>query len=77
MMKSVTSSTATSDYPTPTVSTMIASYPTCSHKVITSDVFKAIPPKNPAVGEGLIYEFGYQLSSSILVLSPRIDPPVH
>lgn len=77
MMKSVTSSTATSDYPTPTVSTIIASYPTCSHRVITSDVFRAIPPRKPAVGDGHIKELGYQLNSSILVLSPKIDPPVH
>ena len=42
-----------------------------------SDVFNAIPPKNPAVGEGQINEFGYLVNSSIQVLSPNIDPPVH
>lgn len=57
MIKSVTSSTATSDQPTPTVSTNTASYPTCSQREMTSEVFSAIPPKNPELGEGLIYEF--------------------
>ena len=76
MQKSATSSIATSDYPIPTVSIITQSQPVCSHNVITSLVFNAIPPKNPLVGLGLMNAESYLESSSILVLSPKIEPPV-
>ena len=51
--KSTTLSISISDCPTPTVSTKIMSYPTCSHNNYTSDVFSATPPRTPLVGDGL------------------------
>lgn len=73
--KSTTLSISISDYPTPTVSTIMASYPTRSHSLSTSPVFKAIPPRTPLVGLGLTYALSMYASSFILVLSPSIDPP--
>ena len=38
-------------------------------------MLRATPPKIPLVGEGLTNAFGSKDSLSILVLSPRIEPP--
>ncbi len=46
-----------------------------SHSYCTSPVFRAIPPSMPLVGVGRTYAFSTKLSRSILVLSPRIEPP--
>jgi hypothetical protein len=74
--KSTTLSTSISDYPTPTVSTITISKPTLSHSYYTSAVLSATPPNTPLVGDGLTYALGSKDNFSILVLSPKIDPPV-
>ena len=46
------SATATSDWPTPTVSTSTTSKPAASHSSIASRVRRATPPSVPPVGDG-------------------------
>ena len=67
--------TVVSDWPTPTVSIKITSYPPASHRMIVSRVFLATPPRDPPAGEGRMKAFSSAERSSILVLSPRILPP--
>ena len=73
--KSVMPDTAVSLWPTPTVSTITTSYPAASHTKIHSRVFSATPPKLPLLGLGRINALGCTDKCSILVLSPKIDPP--
>ena len=44
--------TATSDWPTPTVSTRITSNPAASNNTMVSRVVLATPPRVPDVGDG-------------------------
>lgn len=55
---------------------MTTSWPECSQRSCTSLVFKATPPKIPLVGVGLTKALSSRQSSSIRVLSPRMEPPV-
>ena len=48
--------TVVSDWPTPTVSTMITSKPAASHTSIASRVFSATPPSEPPEGDGRMNE---------------------
>ena len=48
------SATTVSDWPTPTVSTMITSKPAASHSSMASRVLRATPPSVPPEGEGRI-----------------------
>jgi hypothetical protein len=70
------SETAVSDWPMPTVSTTITSNPAASQISIVSRVFAATPPSVPDEGDGRMKAFGSCPSRAILVLSPRIEPPV-
>ena len=67
--------TVVSDWPTPTVSTMITSKPAASHTSIASRVFSATPPRLPPEGEGRMKAPGSIDSRSMRVLSPSIEPP--
>ena len=75
--KSTNAFTWVSDCPTPTVSTNIISNPAFSQSKIVSYDWLATPPSSPFEGVGLMYTLGRLLSCSILVLSPRILPPVN
>ncbi len=68
--------TATSDWPTPTVSTITTSNPAASQSSIASRVRRATPPRVPAVGDGRTNAESERVSSPMRVLSPRIEPPV-
>ncbi len=74
--RSTMSATATSDWPTPMVSTMTTSKPNASHSSIASRVRRATPPRWAPPGEGRMKASGWRESSLMRVLSPRIDPPV-
>ena len=50
--------TAVSDWPTPTVSTRITSYPAASSNTMVSRVAFATPPSVPEVGDGRMNAFG-------------------
>ena len=43
---------------------------------MVSRLFLATPPRVPPEGEGLMKQFGSRDSFCILVLSPRMEPPV-
>ncbi len=73
---SVMPATAVSDCPTPTVSTMMTSKPEASHTSMVSRVFSATPPRLQAEGLGRMKAAGFCDSSSMRVLSPRMEPPV-
>ncbi len=68
--------TATSDWPTPTVSTITTSYPPASTSSIDSRVARATPPRWPPLGDGLMNAWSLTASAAIRVRSPSIDPPV-
>ena len=74
--KSTIEATVVSDWPTPTVSTIITSKPAASHTSMDSRVLRATPPKLPPEGEGRIKALGLIASCSIRVLSPRMEPPL-
>jgi hypothetical protein len=67
--------TATSDCPTPTVSTSTTSNPAASQTSIASRVRRATPPRVPPDGDGRMNACGARDSCSMRVLSPRIEPP--
>ena len=68
--------TATSDWPTPTVSTRITSNPAASNTTMDSRVALATPPRVPADGDGRINALSSRASLAMRVLSPRIEPRV-
>ncbi len=68
--------TATSDCPTPTVSTRMTSYPAASSTSIDSRVARATPPRCPDDGEGRTKASGRLERSAMRVRSPRMEPPV-
>src|SRR3954447_13140943 len=72
---STTASTTVSDWPTPTVSTSTVSKPAASQTRSASRVRRATPPSAPPEGEGRTNASGWRDSSSMRVLSPRMDPP--
>lgn len=72
--KSTISATATSDWPTPTVSTRMTSYPAFSQSKMASFVQRETPPSVPEVGEGRIKAFSSRDSSVMRVLSPNNEP---
>ena len=74
--QSTMSATATSDCPTPTVSTTMTSKPAASHSSAASRVRRATPPIEPPEGDGRMKACGSRASRSMRVLSPRIDPPL-
>src|SRR5262245_47622633 len=74
--RSTIAATLTSDWPTPTVSTSTTSKPAASHSSSTSRVLRATPPSVPPVGDGRTNASGERVSSSMRVLSPRIEPPL-
>ena len=74
--RSTRSATATSDCPTPTVSTSTVSNPAASHSSTASRVRRATPPSVPEEGDGRMKALAWRPRSAIRVLSPRIDPPV-
>ena len=69
------SATASSDCPTPTVSTRTTSKPAASQSSMASRVRRATPPNVPPLGDGRMNACGSRASSSMRVLSPRIEPP--
>src|SRR5262245_18638092 len=73
--KSTMEATATSDCPTPTVSTRTTSYPAASHTIIASRVRRVTPPSEPAAGLGRMKASGAAASRGMRVLSPRMLPP--
>ena len=73
---SIMAATATSDWPTPTVSTSTTSKPAASHTSSASRVRRATPPSVPRVGDGRTNASGERASCSMRVLSPRIEPPL-
>ena len=73
---STIAATATSDWPTPTVSTNTVSNPAASHSSSASRVRRATPPSVPRVGDGRTKACGERVSCSMRVLSPRIEPPL-
>ena len=73
---SVIAATAASDCPTPTVSTTTTSNPAASTIRIVSGVRRATPPSDVPDGVGRMYARGSAARRSILVLSPRIEPPL-
>src|SRR5262245_43604346 len=75
MNMSTMSATAVSDWPTPTVSTISVSKPAASASSMASRVRRATPPKVAPAGEGRMKAAWRRDSSSIRVLSPRIEPP--
>ena len=70
------SATATSDWPTPTVSITITSNPAASHSSPASRVRRATPPSDPPEGEGRMKASGSRARRSMRVLSPMIEPPL-
>ena len=74
--RSVMSATATSAWPTPTVSTSTRSKPAASHSAILSRVRLATPPSVVPAGDGRTNARGCRASSVMRVLSPRIEPPL-
>ena len=72
---STMSETAVSDWPTPTVSTITVSKPAASTSSIASRVRRATPPRVAPAGEGRMKAAVWRDSSSMRVLSPRIEPP--
>ncbi len=72
--KSTMECTAISDWPTPTVSTIMVSNPAASQIIMVSLVLRATPPSEPAEGEGRINALGWVESPSIRVLSPKMLP---
>ena len=74
--RSTTWLTWCSDCPTPTVSTITRPNPAASHTSATSRVVSAVPPRCPEEGEGRMNASGSRDNSAILVLSPRMLPPV-
>src|SRR3954447_9111383 len=74
--RSTMSATATSDWPTPIVSTITTSKPNASHSSMASRVRRATPPSWVPPGEGRMNASGWRDSSAMRVLSPRIEPPV-
>ena len=70
------SATATSDWPTPTVSTMTMSNPAASASAMVSRVLRVTPPSVPDVGEGRMKAPGSCARRLMRVLSPRMEPPV-
>ena len=75
MNMSTMSETAVSDWPTPTVSTITVSKPAASTSSMVSRVRRATPPKVAPAGEGRMKAPCRRDSSSMRVLSPRIEPP--
>ena len=75
MNMSTMSATAVSDCPTPTVSTITVSKPAASTSSMVSRVRRATPPKVAPAGDGRMKAAGRRDSSSMRVLSPRIEPP--
>ena len=69
--RSTRSATASSDWPTPTVSTSTTSKPAASHSSIASRVRRATPPSSPPAGDGRMKAFGSRASVSMRVLSPE------
>ena len=76
MKKSTMERTVVSDCPTPTVSTRMTLQPAASQSIMVSRLLRATPPNVPPEGEGLIKQFGSLERFCILVLSPRMEPPV-
>ena len=74
--KSTMPATATSDWPTPTVSTRMTSKPAASQSAMVSRVARVTPPKVPAEGEGRTNAAGSTDRRCMRVLSPRIEPPL-
>ena len=74
--KSVISATRSSDWPTPTVSTITRSKPAASHKYRASRVRRATPPSLVPAGDGRMKAAGCVDNSGIRVLSPRMEPPL-
>ena len=72
---STMSATAVSDWPTPTVSTMMTSKPAASQTSMASRVRRATPPRVPPDGDGRMNAAGSRDRSFMRVLSPRIEPP--
>ena len=68
--------TATSDCPAPTVSTNTTSNPAASTTRIAWRVARVTPPSRPDVGDGRMNAASDADSRNILVLSPRMLPPV-
>ena len=68
--------TAVSDWPTPTVSTMMLRYPAASHSSMVSRVRWATPPNEPREGDGRMKASSLAASVAMRVLSPRMLPPV-
>jgi hypothetical protein len=75
MNMSTMSETAVSDWPTPTVSTITVSNPAASTSNIVSRVRRATPPRVIPAGDGRMKASRRRDSSSMRVLSPRIEPP--
>ena len=75
MNMSTMSDTAVSDWPTPTVSTITVSKPAASTSSMVSRVRRATPPRVAPAGEGRMKAPCRRDSSSMRVLSPRIEPP--
>ena len=73
---STISATATSDWPTPTVSTMTVSKPAASSTSIDSRVARATPPRCDPDGDGRTKASSLAVSAAIRVRSPRTEPPV-
>src|SRR5262245_2528820 len=73
--KSTIDATATSDCPTPTVSTRTTSCPAASHTIIASRVRRVTPPSEPADGLGRMKASAAAASRGMRVLSPRMLPP--
>ena len=72
---STSSATAVSAWPTPTVSTNIASNPAASHSKMASRVRRAMPPGVSPAEDGRMKASGARANSAMRVLSPRIAPP--
>ena len=72
---STMSATAVSDWPTPTVSTITVSKPAASTSSMASRVRRATPPRVAPAGDGRMKAACWRDSSSMRVLSPRIEPP--
>ena len=75
MNMSTMSATAVSDWPTPTVSTSTVSKPAASTSSMASRVRRATPPRVVPAGDGRMNAASRRDSSSMRVLSPRIEPP--
>ncbi len=66
--------TVVSDWPTPTVSIRMMSYPAASQRISDSRVLRATPPRAPLLGEGRMKLPDWRLSCSMRVLSPKMLP---